>query len=267
MRSDVGVSVSLQVDREDMHEYNDPAEDDDEVWVKYVESKAGSQFAVRIVLEPDFLYPQEDIVADVYVDGKMIAGDAAVKGASKEDLQGLGTVKVALTRCIRMEQLDINEKRGREANESKTISEKSLKGRAISNRISFAAKEKCRTANYHAATYPFGKKPFAEFKFKYRSRRDLQIEGILERSPSPTPLEERDPDTLTREELRQLLDRRNHELQDYNRIKREKRERSVTTGGAADDDDDDVTFTGSGPSKRHRVSDDSGVDIIDLTDD
>lgn len=91
---------------------------------------------------------------------------------------------------------------------------------------------------------------------------DLQIEGILERSPSPPPLEERDPDTLTREELQQLLAQRNREREDYLRVKQEKRERSATV---VDDGDDEVSFTGEGRSKRSRVSNDSGVELIDLT--
>lgn len=91
---------------------------------------------------------------------------------------------------------------------------------------------------------------------------DLQIEGVLERSPSPVPLEERDPATLTREELQQLLAQRNREREDYLRVKREKRERSATV---VDDNDDDVSFTGEGRSKRSRTSNDSGVELIDLT--
>ena len=91
---------------------------------------------------------------------------------------------------------------------------------------------------------------------------DLQIEGILERSPSPVPLEERNLDTLTREELQQLLAQRNREREDYIRVKREKRERSTTVG---EDDNDEVSFTGEGRSKRSRTSNDSGVELIDLT--
>lgn len=75
-------------------------------------------------------------------------------------------------------------------------------------------------------------------------------------------MEERDPATLTREELQQLLAQRNREREDYLRVKREKRERSATV---VDDNDDDVSFTGEGRSKRSRTSNDSGVELIDLT--
>ena len=47
--------------------------------------------------------------------------------------------------------------------------------------------------------------PAATFTFKYRARKDLQIEGILPRSPSLVPLEKRDPDTLSHAEARELV--------------------------------------------------------------
>ena len=69
-------------------------------------------------------------------------------------------------------------------------------------------------------------RPYASFNFKYRSRSKqvsknftyrqlnkyftteaLQAELIIPRSPSPTPLEERPEETLTREELLELLAR------------------------------------------------------------
>ena len=67
-------------------------------------------------------------------------------------------------------------------------------------------------------------RPYATFHFKYRSRRKyfnltsyqdmlirnpeaLQAELIIPRSPSPVPLEERPEESLTREELLELLAR------------------------------------------------------------
>lgn len=96
---------------------------------------------------------------------------------------------------------------------------------------------------------------------------DLQIEGIISRSPSPLPLEQRDPATLNADELRQLLDRRNQELQDLAHVKREKRERSTTLIDDDDDDDDDEVTVTERRSKCPRTSQDSGIEVVDLTDD
>ena len=98
---------------------------------------------------------------------------------------------------------------------------------------------------------------------------DLQIEGVIPRSPTPVPLEERDPDDLTAEEARELLRRMRQREQEQVEIKKEgkkKRARSPTFGG--DSDVEEVSVTGEGPSrKRSRPSTDSGIEIVDLTDD
>lgn len=112
--------------------------------------------------------------------------------------------------------------------------------------------------------YPWGRNPFATFTFKYRSRKDLQIEGIIPRSPSPVPLEDRNRDTLTAEEARELVKIQRQKLLDQARVKKEKREREDDEEGEDADDDGDVTVTGE-RSKRPRLSNDSGIQVIDLS--
>ncbi|KAK5135531.1 hypothetical protein LTR08_005166 [Meristemomyces frigidus] len=114
--------------------------------------------------------------------------------------------------------------------------------------------------------------PFAVFTFKYRSRRDLQIEGVISREPTPVPLEERDPDDLTPEEARELvrlLRAKQKQTAVKSEFKKEKRTHSqVIDVDDDDDDDDDVTISsGNYSRKRHCSSRDSGVEIIDLSDD
>ncbi|KAK5116641.1 hypothetical protein LTR62_007315 [Meristemomyces frigidus] len=46
--------------------------------------------------------------------------------------------------------------------------------------------------------------PFAELVFNYRSRSALQALHIIPRSPSPVPIEERDINELSMDELREL---------------------------------------------------------------
>lgn len=113
---------------------------------------------------------------------------------------------------------------------------------------------------------------------------DLQIEDIIPRTPSPAPLEQRDPNTLTLEEsrelLRRLLQRKEQREQkqqieikkEGQKIKKEgqkKRERSETIEAEVDDEDEGgIVVTGEGPArKRGCQSTDSGVEIVDLTAD
>jgi hypothetical protein len=96
---------------------------------------------------------------------------------------------------------------------------------------------------------------------------DLQIEDIIPRSPSPVPLEERDPDDLSYEEARELIRRmRTQGSEPGVKIKKEKREHPIEDEDE-DSDDDEVEVTEQRMSKRTRLSTDSGVELIDLTDD
>ncbi|KAI5269935.1 hypothetical protein E4T47_06590 [Aureobasidium subglaciale] len=135
------------------------------------------------------------------------------------------------------------------------IHEKHLKGQAISQQ-----------ANSVRVEYLNDGEPFATFQFRYRSRRDLQTLCLIPRSPSPVPLENRPEESLSREELLELLRRQKALQEEQITIKRElKRER-------VDDDesDDELVVVSSRPpaSKlKTSVNLDTGVETIDLTDD
>ncbi|KAK3645714.1 hypothetical protein LTR56_008901 [Elasticomyces elasticus] len=143
--------------------------------------------------------------------------------------------------------------------------EKCLKGRAISSQATIGAPRSTQSPTYARMKWPYGKAPIAVFHFLYRSRQDLQIEGIIPRSPTPVPLEERDPDLLNLEEARQLVrqarEREEARVRVKQEIKKEKR-----THAEVDGDDPDVSFEGE-RSKRSRTFNDSGVELVDLTDD
>ncbi|KAI7350601.1 Pkinase-domain-containing protein [Hortaea werneckii] len=157
------------------------------------------------------------------------------------------------------------------------IAEKCLKGRAISSQAILGAGTPCTEGHRIEATYPYGSRPFATYVFRYRSHRDLQIEGIIPRSPSPqpgVPLEERDPATLSVEEARKLVrilrERHGGRIQAKNELRPEIKHESVkrtSSQMAAVEDNDDLMVTGEGPSsKRMRRATDEVVDCIDLTD-
>lgn len=99
---------------------------------------------------------------------------------------------------------------------------------------------------------------------------DLEIEGIVERTPFPIPLEERDPDELTPDELRELVRRSRAEKAAAVKIKqepkREKRARKHSDGVNDDDPEGDVTvMSESNKRKRTRESMETAA-VIDLSD-
>ncbi|EMC99084.1 hypothetical protein BAUCODRAFT_390870 [Baudoinia panamericana UAMH 10762] len=277
---------------------------------KYVEVVNGATFSVEFRFLPNFPYITEDTQIQVKLDGKfgranllspsqMVAyrsnqidsipsynkgswtkqmfkfadlstDDHAVK-ASQMNVKkalALGTVTAEVI-CVKVGAPAHCQPANTFASEGK-IPEKALKGRAMSIQAELSKAVACEAATYADVTYPYGHDPIATFTFKYRSRRDLQIEGIIPRSPSPVPLEDRDPDSLSAEEARELVRRLRAQREDLVRVKREgaKRQRSATVTENHDDDDgDDVTISETRSRKRSRPSADSGVELVDLTGD
>jgi hypothetical protein len=101
---------------------------------------------------------------------------------------------------------------------------------------------------------------------------DIQIEGVMERSPTPVPLEERDTESLTAEEARELVRRlRTREenaalvKSEYKRGKRARSQAGESSTVTSGDEDDvaEITEAHEGHAgKRAR----GGV-TIDLTED
>ena len=103
-------------------------------------------------------------------------------------------------------------------------------------------------------------------KFTDERAEDLQVEGIIPRSPSPIPLEDRNPEDLSPEEARELVRRMRAREQDQVKVKREKRSHTDSFEEGEDGDEDDITISEVRSSKRRRGDRDSGVEIIDLTE-
>lgn len=100
---------------------------------------------------------------------------------------------------------------------------------------------------------------------------DLEIEGIIERPPSPVPLADRNPDDLTPDELREqvrLLRARESMVNVKQEFKREKRsrQRSVTLGAGEDDEEGNVTVTGQWDRRKRARASADGEDVVDLTE-
>ncbi|KAE9985901.1 hypothetical protein EG328_006741 [Venturia inaequalis] len=169
---------------------------------------------------------------------------------------------------IRIEFYRINVKRPTTApstewtDRTETIPEKALKGRAISQKIGLSSTAKVITEPICLSlTYIDGREsPFATICFRYRSLNDLKAELIIPRSPSPVPLEDRPLESLTLEEMLELLIRQREQAaslrQENTRIKRERVSSPVT----AHEDDEDLSIVKPTP-KRRRIA--ATVDLID----
>lgn len=238
--------------------------------------------------------------------GLTSAADESIKSDDaklKAMLSKLGEVTVWVTRARRTGTGRPRDDSSRAAQPTigGSVSEKALKGRSISSRVTMKDAGFCPVRATAVMDYPYGTQPHAYFTFKYRSRSkcshqcppchlapndmyhadmvagDLQIEGIVPRSPSPEPLDDLDLENMTREQAIEALRQQRTQGGPSSRVKSElKRERGATQViDLSDDDDDDdddeggVSITSAGPvKKRQRTSaHDSGIDTIDLTDD
>ncbi|EXJ85883.1 hypothetical protein A1O1_06252 [Capronia coronata CBS 617.96] len=137
------------------------------------------------------------------------------------------------------------------------IPEKALKGQAVDIGISLGKEEPAKALMTYTGEM-IDNSPIAVFIFLYRSKDALQILDILPRAPSPVPLEERDPETLTKEEAVELLRRQKAELEAAKRkIKKEQAEADMQQRGGikceapADDEEDDISVIAP-PTKKHR---------------
>jgi hypothetical protein len=94
---------------------------------------------------------------------------------------------------------------------------------------------------------------------------------IIPRSPSPAPLQERDLDSLSAEEMRTILQRQRECEEAAPRVKQEggiKRERSIERSNTVHGDnlDDEVSFVSAKRRRQHPVIvDEDGTETIDLT--
>jgi hypothetical protein len=99
---------------------------------------------------------------------------------------------------------------------------------------------------------------------------DLEIEGIIEREPSPVPLVDRDPDDLTPDELREqnrLLRQRRPSVKIKKEFKREKRSRRRSATPGNDDEDESGVTIVSETNKRRRTRESmENAEVIDLVD-
>ncbi|KIW32392.1 uncharacterized protein PV07_03942 [Cladophialophora immunda] len=179
--------------------------------------------------------------------------EQSCEGQDIRNYQNLGTIKVGVWR--------MNGGKGtpkpkvRKGKIHDPVPEKAIKGEAIDLRANLDVPRPHKAGSFYKGT-KVDDKPYAVFIFKYRSKESLEALGILERPQTPQPLEERDIETLSPDELKELARRlKAAQAEQKVKIKKENAESNLTQladleRGRNDADDDEVEFVGEQPVKR-----------------
>ncbi|KAF2100644.1 hypothetical protein NA57DRAFT_74245 [Rhizodiscina lignyota] len=283
---------------------NDNDEVNPNTITKYVEAKSGENFELRWIIGKDFPHKSTGLTSRIYLDGdhatsvllgpshlqngykltvegvncrsedgscsskKFLFADIsfseesteAVSAGLQRKMQSLGTISVRLWRENILQGTEIPLTAKDPALGVEPIPEKALKGRAISQTVKL--------------DQPI---PYRHGMWKtFKTGKALKIQGIVPRTPSPVPLEEREVDDLSPEEMRELLRRqRGTSLQiKVEQIKREKikseniKREKVNCEIELDGDEEGVVITSAQRCKRARTSYDvdKQVEIVDLSD-
>ncbi|KAI2613313.1 hypothetical protein GGR54DRAFT_643109 [Hypoxylon sp. NC1633] len=177
--------------------------------------------------------------------------------------KGLGVIEVRVDRVITHGRHSRSPHRPRDR-ANLELSEKALKGKAISHRVSFSSSRitQCPETSIRWSSYNGDEGPMAIFRFHYRSRDALKREMIIPRTPSPEPL----PETarMSREELEQLAQERLDQLRRGGSVKEERKPTIKREFGKIID----LSGEDERPSKLSRRSRTlQQPEVIDLTDD
>ncbi|CAG8956667.1 hypothetical protein HYFRA_00012211 [Hymenoscyphus fraxineus] len=174
--------------------------------------------------------------------------------------QGLGEIVVVVWRVIcKDDELKVTRRRKAFKNVSQ-VSEKALKGKAISHGVKFDQGTTAHKPSGKSCDYVDGRhSAIAMFRFKYRSREALQQEMIIPRTPSPGPVLEAARPVSNAERLARLQ-------REMDQIKAEEEKENRPRGLKREfEDDDDLQIIGAGKSRSRATG--AKVEMIDLTDD
>lgn len=289
---------------------NDEQSDSDAQVVKYIEVVENSEFSIRVNLDSQTNWQTEFKMVHIYMDGDYVVGRYIGKETGnyregwhidigkisvfeagswfdqsflfknlqttdqsreldelKKIAQGLGTIRVEIFDVTRDEQVQSN---GSTRTETQPVPEKALKGQPIDMSAGFGQKRLGHRILFFTSTKVGS--VLANFVFKYRSRRALQLLDLIPATPEPEPLEERDVSVLGAREMRELLtqmrERENRMANELARVKQEtlkvkedgtaNRKRQSAT---VESDDDECIIVEV--KKRRKIKEE--IDVLDLT--
>nr|OQO20269.1 hypothetical protein B0A51_12034 [Rachicladosporium sp. CCFEE 5018] len=308
-----GAQVIVKIAGQALQEYETepPGDDDGRKVAAYIEIVPDATFVVDLDVEMNFPYTEDRLKFELSIDGSVARAsiqslsaapfsmsmdgvvstsggistvrpfiftahkttDAVARAEMMSTLSEIGEIKVRLQRCT----TTVSTNQGDRTNGFKSagetdIPEKALKGRAVTHHTALGV-AKPHNGIWVTSEYPYGVDPIATYIFKYRTHAGLLAEGIIERSPSPVPLEEKEADSLTPEEARELVRRMREREAKAVQVKKQgqrqnKRARSETLAASTPGpEDDDVTIASENSGrKKARVAESMVIDICDSDD-
>ncbi|KAG9775160.1 hypothetical protein KCU88_g5185, partial [Aureobasidium melanogenum] len=276
------VEITVASDGQPVREYQPPADDREALHacklfpnsptvVKYIEATPGAQFQIeyRMTGQKTFGDSEADsLTLRTFIDGGYVPSPVRLKAepefdGTMADMQKkyghVGTIRVEVTRTRRVPEGVTRSHLPRFDNE---VPEKVLKGQSVDTRACLGQPKPSEAKQLHHGVL-VDKEPCAVLIFLYRSKKALQALDVISRSPTPIPLEERDPDTLTREEAVELAEaeaaktvrikeKSEEDLRKFSALKRE----------ATDESDDEVVMIAPPERKKARKE----QTVIELSD-
>ncbi|KAK8256317.1 hypothetical protein IWZ00DRAFT_486142 [Phyllosticta capitalensis] len=223
----------------------------------------------RRVCKDGNYFKQSFIFSDLAID---VSGETP--GTNQKAIDALGEITVKFHRAtIISPGIQPRSKNLIDYGQVLSVAEKAIKGRDVSHQAGLAqavpiSKFKVtKTKNIDPSD-----RPFAVYKFRYRSAKALKSMGLIPQTPKPIPLEERPIEELTLEETRELLRRQSERSARAGTIKREikseidqlKREPGFQGQW---EDGDDLAIIEERPAKRHKDNFGGPIETLDLTGD
>ncbi|MCJ1352080.1 MAG: hypothetical protein MMC33_002064 [Icmadophila ericetorum] len=182
----------------------------------------------------------------------------------KDRVSKIGKIEIGVIR-VRNVTIAQSTWEGPNVKSLKPVPEKALKGQALSHGTSLGKSETIAPPTYVSCEYLDDvSKPYLNFEFRYRSRKALQNMFIIPRSPSPSPplpLEDRPPESLSREELLELVNRRLPAIKREIKVKPGETSRNLKRER---DEEYRAVLASARPSKVNRGQ---KIEVIDLLDD
>ncbi|GIZ44174.1 hypothetical protein CKM354_000737800 [Cercospora kikuchii] len=207
-----GIEVAVMVDGEPLQEYTETAfEPEEKTVTRYVEAKSNQTFAMRISVAEGTPMKGNCLTFYIHIDGKRaaalfffdsldVATDGKMLAEEADRLEKLGTIEVFVNEEITLDTVDQTYET---ASDLGIVSEKALKGRALSHSVAFGAPTATVAPPCINTKLVNEYEEFAmKIVFKYRSLGNLKAEMVIPRTPSPPPLEEKEQ--LSQEEVREL---------------------------------------------------------------
>lgn len=200
---------------------------------------------------------------------------------NKEAAQRIGTIRLMVYNVTGTTSTEQATKSSELTRKTK-IPEKALKGQPIDMATEFGEARPTTQRRVRNASKAVGS-PIVDCIFKYRSRKALQMLEMIPATPEPVALSERDPNTLSLAEARELLAQMRQQgggmgvvkkersgikqEKDSNKLLPQMRDRkrtasSMTHDGEASDDDDDVVFV---EAKRVKSLPSDQIEVLDLS--